>query len=213
VDVFTTRKSRQGEEVDFETLVQSRRSVRGFKQQPVPRTVIEAIIDVAKRAPSSMNTQPWHVHVLTGEPLEEVRRRNMEEMIAGARRTMRGSTDSPIDAVELRAWSSRSRKSHSGIAGMTDCRALHSSCAGGNNRTLGSLLLARGRGMRRLADLVRRFFGPRLRRPVDDDPSLPFTSEEFARLIRSGKRADMKRLASGLACRTIPGRSAHRAAH
>ena len=21
-----------------------------------------------------MNTQPWHVHVLTGEPLEEVRR-------------------------------------------------------------------------------------------------------------------------------------------
>jgi nitroreductase len=32
-----------------------------------------------------MNTQPWHVHVLTGEPLEEVRRRNMEEMIAGAK--------------------------------------------------------------------------------------------------------------------------------
>jgi hypothetical protein len=31
-----------------------------------------------------MNTQPWHVHVLTGAPLEKVRRRNMEEMIAGA---------------------------------------------------------------------------------------------------------------------------------
>ncbi|WP_245453775.1 hypothetical protein [Bradyrhizobium sp. AC87j1] len=31
-----------------------------------------------------MDTQPWHVHVLTGGPLEEVRRRNMDEMIGGA---------------------------------------------------------------------------------------------------------------------------------
>jgi hypothetical protein len=67
--------------------------------------------------------------------------------------------------------------------------------------------------MRRLAGLVRRFFGPRLRRPVDDDAGLPFSSEEFARLIRSGKREDMKRLASGLAAPTMPGRSTHRAAH
>ena len=71
--------------MDFETLVQTRRSVRGFKKQPVPRAVIEEIIEVAKRAPSSMNTQPWHIHVLTGEPLEQVRRRNMEEMMAGAK--------------------------------------------------------------------------------------------------------------------------------
>jgi len=71
--------------MDFETLVKTRRSVRGFKKQPVPRSVIEEVIEVAKRAPSSMNTQPWHVHVLTGEPLEQVRKRNMEEMAAGAK--------------------------------------------------------------------------------------------------------------------------------
>src|SRR3954451_22798561 len=71
--------------MDFETLVQTRKSVRGFTSEPVSRAVIEEIIDVAKRAPSSMNTQPWHIHVLTGEPLEELRRRNMEEMIAGAK--------------------------------------------------------------------------------------------------------------------------------
>jgi len=71
--------------MDFETLVQTRKSVRGFKKEPVSRAVIGEIIEVAKRAPSSMNTQPWHIHVLTGEPLEEVRRRNMEEMIAGAK--------------------------------------------------------------------------------------------------------------------------------
>ena len=71
--------------MDFETLVQTRKSVRGFTKEPVARTVIEDIIAVAKRAPSSMNTQPWHIHVLTGEPLEELRRRNMEEMTAGAK--------------------------------------------------------------------------------------------------------------------------------
>jgi nitroreductase len=71
--------------MDFETLVQSRKSVRGFTREPVAREVIEDIIEVAKRAPSSMNTQPWHIHVLTGEPLEQLRRRNMEEMIAGAK--------------------------------------------------------------------------------------------------------------------------------
>ena len=67
--------------------------------------------------------------------------------------------------------------------------------------------------MRRLAGLVLWFFGPRLRKPVEDDPTLPFTSEEFGRLIRSGSHEDMKRLAEGLACQSIPRRATHRAAH
>ncbi|RXG86412.1 MULTISPECIES: hypothetical protein [Bradyrhizobium] len=67
--------------------------------------------------------------------------------------------------------------------------------------------------MRRLASLVRWFFGPRVRRPIDDDPSLPFTPEEFGRLIRSGKHEDMKLLADGLACRSIPHRAKYRATH
>ena len=69
--------------MDFQALVHSRRSVRGFRNEAVPKAVIREIIEDAKRAPSSMNSQPWHVHVLTGEPLEQVRRRNMEEMAAG----------------------------------------------------------------------------------------------------------------------------------
>ncbi|WLA69107.1 hypothetical protein [Bradyrhizobium diazoefficiens] len=67
--------------------------------------------------------------------------------------------------------------------------------------------------MRRLASLILRFFGPRLRRPIDDDPSLPFSADEFGRLIRSGKREDMKLLAEGLACRSIPRRAKYRATH
>ncbi|MDE2362885.1 MAG: nitroreductase [Hyphomicrobiales bacterium] len=71
--------------MEFIDLVQTRKSVRGFQKKPVPRETIAEIIEVAKRAPSSMNTQPWHIHVLTGEPLEEVRRRNMEAMAGGAK--------------------------------------------------------------------------------------------------------------------------------
>lgn len=69
--------------MNFDDVVASRRSIRGYKKTPVPRELIDEIIAVAKLAPSSMNTQPWHVHVLTGAPLDEVRRRNMEEMEAG----------------------------------------------------------------------------------------------------------------------------------
>jgi len=71
--------------MSFEDVVNSRQSVRGYKRDPVPREVIEEIIDVARRAPSSMNTQPWHVHVVTGDALDEVRTRNMKEMAAGAK--------------------------------------------------------------------------------------------------------------------------------
>jgi nitroreductase len=67
----------------FSELIKARRSVRGYRPDPVPREVIEEIISVAKWAPSSMNTQPWHVHVVTGEPLDNIRRGNTENMLAG----------------------------------------------------------------------------------------------------------------------------------
>ena len=47
-------------------VIRSRRSVRAFLPTPVPRAEIEAILDVASRAPSGTNTQPWQVYVLTG---------------------------------------------------------------------------------------------------------------------------------------------------
>jgi nitroreductase len=47
--------------------ITSRRSIRAFLPTPVAREDIEAILDVARRAPSGSNTQPWKVYVLTGE--------------------------------------------------------------------------------------------------------------------------------------------------
>lgn len=44
----------------------SRRSVRAFRSDPVPTAVVESLLTLAARAPSNSNTQPWHVHVVTG---------------------------------------------------------------------------------------------------------------------------------------------------
>jgi len=74
-------KGPRSEAMDFERLVRDRRSIRGYKPDPVPRAVIEEIIDIAKRAPSSMNTQPWYVHAVTGDELDRIRRGNTELMM------------------------------------------------------------------------------------------------------------------------------------
>lgn len=49
--------------------ITSRRSIRAFLPTPVPRETVTEILQVAARAPSGTNTQPWRVHVLTGESL------------------------------------------------------------------------------------------------------------------------------------------------
>ena len=46
--------------------IDSRMSVRAFTQQPVQRADLEAILQLASRAPSGTNTQPWRVYVLQG---------------------------------------------------------------------------------------------------------------------------------------------------
>ncbi|MEZ5728112.1 MAG: nitroreductase family protein [Burkholderiaceae bacterium] len=71
--------------MDLEQVINARRSIRGVLDKPVPRALLEEVIALANRAPSSMNTQPWHLHVLTGEPLERVRRGNTERMLAGVK--------------------------------------------------------------------------------------------------------------------------------
>ncbi|WP_409032953.1 nitroreductase [Janthinobacterium sp. CG_23.3] len=47
--------------------ITTRRSIRAFLPTPVAREEIERILEVAARAPSGTNTQPWKVYVLTGQ--------------------------------------------------------------------------------------------------------------------------------------------------
>jgi nitroreductase len=82
---FIKQKEARETRMNFETLVRTRRSVRGYKKDPVPKEIIQEIIDVAKGAPSSMNTQPWNLYVVTGEPLDKIRQGNTERMLAGVK--------------------------------------------------------------------------------------------------------------------------------
>ena len=56
-----------------EAAMLSRRSVRGYLPTPVPRETIEHLLDVAARAPSGTNMQPWRVIALAGAELDTFR--------------------------------------------------------------------------------------------------------------------------------------------
>jgi len=67
----------------FDEVVVGRRSIRGFLDKPVPRALIEDVLRLAMRAPSSLNTQPWNFSVVTGAPLDRIRAGNTERNLAG----------------------------------------------------------------------------------------------------------------------------------
>ena len=57
----------------FDHLTRSRRSIRGFLEQPVEQAVLEQIFDTAAQAPSNCNSQPWQLHVVSGSKRERLR--------------------------------------------------------------------------------------------------------------------------------------------
>lgn len=58
--------------------LKTRKSVRAFKPDPVPLSLVSEILDLASRSPSGTNVQPWKVHVVAGE----VRKRLEAEVLA-----------------------------------------------------------------------------------------------------------------------------------
>jgi nitroreductase len=62
----------------IDEVLKARRSARAFRPDPVPRAVIEEILELAARAPSGTNIQPWKIHVVAGE----VRERLEQEVLA-----------------------------------------------------------------------------------------------------------------------------------
>lgn len=53
--------------------ISSRRSTRAFLPRPVDRALVEEMLELAVRAPSGGNLQPWFVDVLAGEALEALK--------------------------------------------------------------------------------------------------------------------------------------------
>ncbi len=69
--------------MDYKDVVMGRRSIRGYQKKPVPKQVIQEVLEMAMRAPSSMNTQPWNFYVVTGDILDKIRAGNVERNLSG----------------------------------------------------------------------------------------------------------------------------------
>lgn len=60
----------QSAQIGVDAAIETRKSVRAFKPDPVPLATVRHILDVAARAPSGTNIQPWKVFVLAGRAKE-----------------------------------------------------------------------------------------------------------------------------------------------
>ena len=59
--------------------IRSKRTIRGFKPDPVPREVLEELLETCRWAPSAQNTQSCEFAILGGKVMEEVRARIEEK--------------------------------------------------------------------------------------------------------------------------------------
>lgn len=93
--------------MDIETAVRGRRSIRKFKKEAIPEEVIREILDGARWAPSWGNTQSWEFYVITGEPMEALKK-------ASRRKILDGVLPSPDIEMPLQ-WPDRMKARYMGI--------------------------------------------------------------------------------------------------
>jgi nitroreductase len=76
----------------YTDIVDRRKSVRAFKPEPLAAEMLEQVFSAALRAPSNCNTQPWQVHVASGDAIGKLRERLPADFMAG-----KMSIDFPYD--------------------------------------------------------------------------------------------------------------------
>lgn len=90
------------EQQAVDAAITSRRSIRAFLPTPVAREDVEAILEVAARAPSGTNTQPWKAYVLTGA----AKQRLCERIVATYKDPEQNSQHTEEYAYYPREWKS-----------------------------------------------------------------------------------------------------------
>ncbi len=71
--------------------ISKRKTIRAFKKDPVPRDILEKILNAAIRAPSSSNAQPWDIVVVAGDEKQQL----SEMLVEFSREKRKFSTDEP----------------------------------------------------------------------------------------------------------------------
>lgn len=69
--------------MDIIEAIKKRSSIRDFKDEQVPKSVIRDILEIACRAPSALNTQPWEFTVVANDVLDAVKREVVDRLRAG----------------------------------------------------------------------------------------------------------------------------------
>jgi nitroreductase len=69
--------------MDLVEAIRGRKSIRGFKPEPVSKEIINEILDIAIQSPSAMNTQPWEFTVIAGDVLDNIRKANVDLLNSG----------------------------------------------------------------------------------------------------------------------------------
>jgi len=69
--------------MDVIEAIRVRKSIRGYKPDPVPKEVLREILEMAIRSPSTLNTQPWEITIVAGEALDNIKRGNVEMLASG----------------------------------------------------------------------------------------------------------------------------------
>jgi len=69
--------------VNLDDVIRTRRSIRKYRDEEVPDSVIRELLDLARHAPSSMNGQPWYFSVVkeaeTKKRLADIKNRHCPE--------------------------------------------------------------------------------------------------------------------------------------
>jgi nitroreductase len=69
--------------MDLVEAIKARKSIRGYKDDPVAPEILRKILEVATCAPSADNSQPWEITVITGKILKDIAEANVEALNSG----------------------------------------------------------------------------------------------------------------------------------
>ena len=78
-----TLSASSAETMSLAEALRQRRSVRGYRPDPVPQAVLDEVFGLAQLAPSNCNIQPWKVFVASGAMRDELRKRMVEHVTKG----------------------------------------------------------------------------------------------------------------------------------
>jgi nitroreductase len=89
--------------MDLIEAIRTRKSIRLFKPDPVPKEILTEILETAVCSPSAVNCQPWEFTVLAGDVIENIKKANVEMIKSGVMPQMeRPPVGKPTDSVYRR---------------------------------------------------------------------------------------------------------------